>query len=208
MLTARNGNGREVGGQGDWRCSASELNWHWRGSRWKGTEPWGWSCKVNCQGVGLGSSDVLFTIRDPCIACTQKKSEVAEKFLVLERNGEGRREPGAPGVGGGVGGRVGAQVRGWWGWCVVGPGLRGLPPSSWGLWSLVIRGCLMVIGSETVGWEASWGPGGLDCGFISISQERLSQTQTPRLHCRPFEQVCLWPVTFKLPQVTLVFSSA
>ena len=34
----------------------------------------------------------------------------------------------------------------------------------------------MVTDSETAGWEASWGPGGLDCGFISISQERLSQT--------------------------------
>ena len=27
MLTARNGNGREVGGQGDWRHSSSKLNW-------------------------------------------------------------------------------------------------------------------------------------------------------------------------------------
>ena len=121
---------------------------------------------------------------------------MGEKLLVLGWNGEGRREPGAPGLGGWVGG-----------WCVVGPGLRGLPPSSWGLWSLEIRGYLMVIGSETLGWEASWGPGDLDCGFFSISQERLSQTQTPRLHRRPFEQVCLWSVTFKLPQVILVSSS-
>ena len=105
-------------------------------------------------------------------------------------NGEGRRKPGAPG-----------------GWGrVVGPGLRDLPPSSQELWSPVIRGCLMVTDSETAGWEASWGPGGLDCGFISISQERLSQTWPPRLHCRTFEQVSLWSVTFKLPQVILVFS--
>lgn len=58
-------------------------------------------------------------------------------------------------MGWGIGG---ARVRGWWGWCVVGPGLEGPSSSSWGLWSLVIRGCLMVIGSETGlgGFLGSW----------------------------------------------------
>ena len=83
---------------------------------------------------------------------------MGEKFLVLEWGGE-------------------EEARSSQGWGrVVGPGPRDLPPSSQELWSLVIRGCLMVTDSETAGWEASWGPGGLDCGFISISQDRLSQT--------------------------------
>ena len=51
VLTARNGNGGEAGGQGGWRHSSRGQSW----SRWKGTEPWGRSCKVNCQEVGLGS---------------------------------------------------------------------------------------------------------------------------------------------------------